>query len=97
LIKDGIFPKGDKMSKQIDKINSVADACALAMQAEKNAILVYSELARASKDKDQKKLFNQLVKEEKSHIAMIGRVRADCDPEYAALTLEGPYAPLLYA
>ena len=54
LIKDGIFPKGDKMSKQIDKINSVADACVLAMQAEKNAILVYSELAKASKDKDQK-------------------------------------------
>ncbi len=97
LIKDGIFPKGDSMSKQIDKINSVVDACVLAMQAEKNAILLYSELAKSSKNKDRKKMFTQLVKEEKSHIAMISRVRADCDPEYAALTLEGSYNPFLYA
>ena len=85
LIKDGIFPKGDSMSKQIDKIKSVADACALAMQAERNAILLYSELAKASKNKDQKKMFNQIVREEKSHIAMVGAARANYDPEYAAV------------
>ena len=85
LIKDGIFPKEESMSKQIDKIKSVANACVLAMQAEKNAILLYSELAKASKDKDQKKMFNQLVKEEKGHIAMVSHVRADYDPEYAAM------------
>jgi rubrerythrin len=85
LIKEGIFPKAENMSKQIDKIKSVADACALAMQAEKNAILLYSELAKASKDKGQEKMFNQLVREEKSHIAMVGHVRANYDPEYAAM------------
>ena len=73
------------MSKQIDKIKSVADVCALAMKAEKNAILLYSELAKASSGKEQKKMFNQLVKEEKSHIAMVSAVRADYDPAYAAL------------
>jgi len=85
LIKEGIFPKDDAMSKQIDKIKSVADVCALAMKAEKNAILLYSELAKASSGKEQKKMFNQLVKEEKSHIAMVSAVRADYDPAYAAL------------
>jgi rubrerythrin len=97
LIKDGIFPKGDSMSKQIEKINSVADACVLAMQAEKNAILLYSELAKASKDKDQKKMFDQLVQEEQSHITMVSHVRAVCDPEYASLRLEGSFNPFLYA
>jgi rubrerythrin len=85
LIKEGIFPKDEAMSKQIDKIQSVADVCALAMTAEKNAILLYSELAKASIDKEQKKMFNQLVKEEKSHIAMVSGVRADYDPAYAAM------------
>ncbi len=85
LIKEGLFPKDDAMAKQIDKIDSVADACALAMKAEKDAILLYSELAKASVDKDQKKMFNQLVKEEKSHIAMVSALRADHDPAYAAM------------
>ena len=85
LIKEGLFPKDDAMSKQIDEIKSVADVCALAMKAEKNAILLYSELAKASIDKEQKKMFNQLIKEEKSHIAMVSAVRADYDPAYAAI------------
>jgi rubrerythrin len=55
------------------------------MTAEKNAILLYSELAKASIDKEQKKMFNRLVKEEKSHIAMVSGVRADYDPGYAAM------------
>lgn len=85
LIKEGLFPKDDVMSKQIDKIKSVADVCALAMKAEKDAILLYSELAKASIDKEQKKMFMQLIKEEKSHIAMVSSVRADYDPAYAAI------------
>ncbi len=85
LIKEGIFPKDDTMSKKIDKLKSVADVCALAMTAEKNAILLYSELAKASVDKEQKKIFNRLIKEEKSHIAMVSAVRADYDPAYAAI------------
>lgn len=85
LIKEGLFPKDDAMSKQIDKIESVADVCALAMKAEKDAILLYSELAKASIDKEQKKMFSRLVKEEKSHIAMVSALRADYDPAYAAM------------
>ena len=85
LIKEGLFPKDDVMSKQIDKIKSVADVCALAMKAEKDAILLYSELAKVSIDKEQKKMFTQLIKEEKSHIAMVSAVRADYDPAYAAI------------
>jgi rubrerythrin len=85
LIKEGLFPKDDSMSKQIDKIKSVADVCAIAMKAEKDAILLYSELAKASIDKEQKKMFARIIKEEKSHIAMVSAVRADYDPAYAAI------------
>ena len=85
LIKEGLFPKEGGMSKQIDKIKSVADVCAIAMKAEKDAILLYSELAKASIDKEQKKMFTRLVKEERSHIAMVSAVRADYDPAYAAI------------
>ena len=84
LIKEGLFPD-DVMSKKIDKIKSVADVCALAMKAEKDAILLYSELAKVSIDKEQKKVFTQMIKEEKSHIAMVSAVRADYDPAYAAI------------
>lgn len=85
LIREGLFPKDDGLSKRIDGIDSVREACVLAMQAEKNAILLYSELAKASKDKGQKKMFDQLIREEKSHVTMVGQVRADYDPAYAAL------------
>jgi rubrerythrin len=84
LIKAGLFPDV-AMSKQIDKIKSVADVCALAMKAEKDAILLYSELAKVSIDKEQKNMFTKIIKEEKSHIAMVSAVRADYDPAYAAI------------
>ena len=41
------------------------------MEAEKNAILLYSELAKLSKDKEQKKIFEDITKEERSHIIMV--------------------------
>jgi len=55
------------------------------MAAEKNAILLYTELAKLAKDKDQKKFFDKIVKEEKSHLVMVAGLRADNDPMYAAL------------
>jgi rubrerythrin len=85
IIREGLFPKGDSMVKRLEKVSTVGEACAIAMEAEKNAILLYSELAKLSKDKEQKKIFEDITKEERSHIIMVGTARADYDPAYAAM------------
>jgi len=84
IIREGLFPKGDSMVKRLEKVNDVGSACAIAMEAEKNAILLYSELAKRSKDKGQKKILEAMVREEKTHMAKIASMRADIDPLYAA-------------
>ena len=85
IVHEGIFPRGKDAAQQLEGIDNPAAACALAMQAEKNAILLYSELARLSKSKNQKKVLEKMVKEEKSHMVMLRQVRANHDAEYAAL------------
>ncbi|OPY10345.1 MAG: putative trifunctional 2-polyprenylphenol hydroxylase/glutamate synthase subunit beta/ferritin domain-containing protein [Syntrophaceae bacterium PtaB.Bin038] len=85
IIREGLFPKGDSMVKRLEKVNDVGSACAIAMEAEKNAILLYSELARLAKGREQRKIFEDIAKEERSHIVMVGTVRADYDPAYAAM------------
>jgi rubrerythrin len=85
LIQDGLFPKGEEAAQRLEKIDTVVAACVMAMQAEKNAILLYSELGQLSKDAKQGKAFENLAKEEKSHTVMVKNLRADHDPAYAAL------------
>jgi rubrerythrin len=82
IIREGFF--GESMVKRLEKVETVYEACVIAMNAEKNAIMLYSELAKLSKDKDQKKILEDVTKEERSHIVMVGGVRADYDPAYAA-------------
>ena len=85
LIQDGLFPTGQEAARRLEKVDSVVSACVVAMQAEKNAILLYSELGQLSKDPQQKKAFDNLAKEEKLHIVTVKNLRADHDPGYAAL------------
>jgi len=80
-----LFPRGETINKRLEKVETVAQAAAIAMAAEKNAILLYTELAKLAKDKEQKKFFEKIVKEEKSHLVMVSGLRADNDPMYAAL------------
>jgi rubrerythrin len=85
IVQEGLFPKGETINKRLEKVETVAQAAAIAMAAEKNAILLYTELAKLAKDKEQKKFFEKIVKEEKSHLVMVSGLRADNDPMYAAL------------
>ena len=55
------------------------------MQTEKNSILLYSELSKLTRDKEQKKILEKITKEEKAHLVMVRGLRADFDPMYAAL------------
>jgi rubrerythrin len=85
IVQEGLFPKGETINKRLEKVETVAQAAAIAMAAEKNAILLYTELAKLARDKEQRKFFEKIAKEEKSHLVMVGSLRADNDPEYAAL------------
>lgn len=86
IVQEGLFPKGETVNKRLEKVDSVVSAAVVAMKAETNAILFYTEMARLSRDKEQKKFFEKIVKEEKSHVVMVRNLRADHDPMYAALT-----------
>ncbi len=85
IVQEGLFPRGETVNKRLERVDSPASAAAVAMAAEKNAILLYTELARISRDREQKKLFEKIVREEKSHVVMVRNLRADHDPAYAAL------------
>ena len=84
VIREGLLPGGDKTLERLDQVKTVEDACRIAMQAEKNAILLYTELAKRSKDRGQKKILEAMIREEKMHMAKIASMRADIDPLYAA-------------
>ncbi len=84
VIREGLLPGGDKALERLDQVKTVEDACRIAMQAEKNAILLYTELAKRSKDRVQKKILETMIREEKMHMAKIASMRADIDPLYAA-------------
>jgi len=83
IARDGVFPKGEKAALQIDAVKTVEDACKIALLAEKNAILLYSELAKLTRDREQKKILERLITEEKAHLAKVVGLRADHDPLYA--------------
>jgi rubrerythrin len=84
VVREGILPKGEKAAERLDQIKTVEDACRIALHAEKNAILLYTELAKRSKKKEQKKVLERMIREEKAHMAKIAGMRADIDPVYAA-------------
>lgn len=83
VIRDGIYPKGEGMIRQLEAVKTVEEACRIAIQAERNAILLYTELAKLSRDREQKKMLEKLIDEEKSHLVRIVSLRADFDPLYA--------------
>lgn len=61
-----------KVSESVDKPQlsikmKPADAIALAMKEEEEAMVMYQALAASSKDPDQKKMFNSLALMEKGH------------------------------
>ncbi len=82
ILREGLFSRGDSMVKRLEKVTTVYEACIIAMSAEKTAVMLYSELAKLSKDKDQKKIIEDIAKEERAHMVMVGNIRADHDPSY---------------
>lgn len=66
----GIFPK-KVPGGNIDNRSDALDALNIALKAEDNSILLYERLAGGSKNEKLKKVFAQLVLEEKKHFMIL--------------------------
>ena len=74
--------KDYKISESVDKPKlsismSPADAIGLAMKNEEEAMQMYSELAKASADKEQKEMFDSLARMEQGHKVKLEGLYAD--------------------
>ncbi len=74
--------KDYKISESIDKPKLCismrpADAIGLAMKNEEEAMQMYTELAKASTDSEQKKMFESLAKMERGHKVRLERLYND--------------------
>lgn len=71
LVEDYIFPKKDKAKPQIAEFTSMEAILKSAIEAEKNSILFYDELASQSKYEDAKNVFLRLKAEEQTHVVKL--------------------------
>ena len=71
LAESHVFPKQDKVQSVIADLNSVQAILQTAMQAEKDSILLYDEMATHAKFEDARKIFTVLKAEEQSHVVKL--------------------------
>lgn len=74
LVEDHIFPKKDKAKAKIAELNTMEAILKSAIEAEKNSILFYDELARLSKFEDTRKIFLALKAEEQTHVVKLTKL-----------------------
>lgn len=69
---DRVFRNNDDVDTVVANVNSIFDVLKIAMTAEKDSILFYSELLTMhDKDKDARTVLNRLINEERKHIVLI--------------------------
>ncbi|HSV96492.1 MAG TPA: ferritin family protein [Spirochaetota bacterium] len=67
-----VFKNNDDVDAVVKEMESVFDVLKVAMTAEKDSVLFYSELlSMHEKDKDALKILNRLIDEERRHIVLI--------------------------
>ncbi|RPI94138.1 MAG: hypothetical protein EHM32_07160 [Spirochaetales bacterium] len=67
-----VFKNNDDVDAVVKTVKSVFDVLKIAMTAEKDSILFYSELVSIhEKDKDARTILNKLINEERKHIVLI--------------------------
>lgn len=71
LAADPVFPKVEDASNEISKLKTIDAILAVAMQAEKDSILLYDELADKSKSDEARKVFAALKAEEQQHVVKL--------------------------
>jgi len=78
------YPSGKKLTKE-----ELAEALRLAIIAELDAINLYMQLARAIDDEKYRKVFEDVAKEEKTHVGEFLALLEILDPEQAKELEEG--------
>lgn len=71
LAEGHIFPTAENAEVEIAKATTIQDILEMAIQAEKDSILFYDELASKSKFEDAKKIFTTLKAEEQIHVVKL--------------------------
>ncbi len=69
LAKTFVFPEDEK--EFVDRLDKFEDVLSVSMQAEKDSIMFYSELAILSSNQEAVKLFRGLAAEEKKHLVKL--------------------------
>lgn len=71
LAETHVFPEMDKAKAVIAELKTVKAILQLAMQAEKDSVLFYDELAKHAKFTDAREVFALLKAEEQTHVVKI--------------------------
>ncbi len=83
VVRGGLFESARGAVPGAESPKTVEDIYAIAIRAERSSILLYGELAGQAKDKTVRKIFEDLVREEKNHLVRIVALRADHDTMFA--------------
>jgi len=63
-----IFPNEEEQARVVDQLQSLEDVIRFGIQAEKDSILLYTQMIISSKLSEAKDAFRRLLKEEKRHL-----------------------------
>jgi rubrerythrin len=75
VLADGhIFPTAENAEVKIAEVTTIQEILEMAIQAEKDSILFYDELATKSKFEDAKKIFTALKAEEQTHVVKLRKI-----------------------
>ncbi|HOX05926.1 MAG TPA: ferritin family protein [Planctomycetota bacterium] len=73
VIAQKVFPLPANAAGTVAGMASTVDALRFALGAEKDTVLFYSLCADSARGADVREIFNRLAREERKHIAMVGR------------------------
>lgn len=71
LSEGHVFPDANKSAHKIAELNTIGAVLEVAIQAEKDSILFYDELARHAKFEVARNIFELLKKEEQGHVVKL--------------------------
>lgn len=74
LAEGHIFPTGENAEVKIAEASTIVEILYMAIQAEKDSILFYDELASKSKFEEAKKIFTLLKAEEQIHVVKLRQI-----------------------
>lgn len=83
VVRGGLFESARGAVPGAQAPKTVEEVYSIAIRAERSSILLYGELAEQAKDKAVRKVFEDLVREEKNHLVRIVALRADHDTMFA--------------